>query len=110
MPAKKTTTQANLIERPPIIAVMGHIDHGKSTLLDFIRKAATVASEAGGITQHVAAYEVVHETKASAENKSGKKLASLFSTPLVTQLSRAFACAEQMWPISLYLSFRLKKV
>ena len=47
-------------ERPPIIAVLGHVDHGKSTLLDYIREANTVDSEAGGITQHVAAYEVEH--------------------------------------------------
>ena len=46
------------IERPPVVVVLGHVDHGKSTLLDFIRKSNTVEKEAGGITQHVAAYEV----------------------------------------------------
>jgi len=51
----------NLIERPPVIVVMGHIDHGKSTLLDYIRKTNIVDREAGGITQHISAYEVVHK-------------------------------------------------
>ncbi len=58
---KKNTGEE--ITRAPVVAIMGHIDHGKSTLLDYIRKENTVDGEAGGITQHVAAYEAEHDGK-----------------------------------------------
>ena len=68
------------IVRPPIVTILGHVDHGKTTLLDFIRKASVAAKEHGGITQHIGAYQLEIPRQARDDFAENRKI-TFIDTP-----------------------------
>ncbi|MEY2664620.1 MAG: translation initiation factor translation initiation factor [Candidatus Parcubacteria bacterium] len=77
----KSAQNSLVTTRPPVVVIMGHIDHGKSTLLDYIRKSNIVDGEAGGITQHLGAYEVTHTFTDANTGKKKTGILTFLDTP-----------------------------
>src|SRR3990170_4361707 len=71
---------SNFTPRPPIVTVLGHVDHGKTSLLDQIRKTDVAAKEFGGITQHIGAYQVEVNPKGEQSSRSRRKI-TFIDTP-----------------------------
>jgi len=90
--------KTNIKRRPPVVVVMGHVDHGKSTLLDYIRKSNIVSLEAGGITQSISAYEVIHK-----DEKGENQLITFLDTPGHEAFSKMRARGAQAADIAILI-------